>query len=231
VSFAQNARNAAGEWAFLQRALPVAVGMGRDFSGVLAREPVVGLAKEVVTHLAPINEIEGFRISPEAQDFGDVHFARNFHIIGQTGGVIGAPILADHAVYFGFQTGDNRRNYFVHPVVPLQGANVLIEITGTRGAEAESVNLGPAEAIEVVEDHWAQRRAEIDQLLRRAIELPAFVVGADDENAHVELGGGFNGGPVEVIDEIPVDVEVVESSGLDRFEDDVRSGVGQRPSF
>lgn len=58
------------------------------------------------------------------------------------------------------------------------------------------------------------------------VEFAALVVGADDEDAHVEARGGFDGGPVEVVDEIPVDVEVGELAGVDGVEDDVGGGVG-----
>ena len=58
--------------------------------------------------------------------------------------------------------------------------------------------------------HRRERRAQIDQLLRRGIEFSAFVIRADDEDAHVPRVRGLDRRPVQVVDEIPVDIDVIE---------------------
>ena len=62
--------------------------------------------------------------------------------------------------------------------------------------------------------------------MRRFVELAAFVVRADDEHAHVARAGRLDRRPVQVVDEIPVQVDVIELAAVDRLEDDVGGGVG-----
>ena len=83
----------------------------------------------------------------------------------------------------------------------------------------------PGEAIEVIENHRRERRAKIHEFLRRFIKFSALVIRADDEDAHVALAGRLNGGPVQVIDEIPMDVDVIELIAVDGIQDDVGGGV------
>ncbi len=104
-------------------------------------------------------------------------------------------------------------------VVILERADVLVEVRWARGADAEGVDLGPGEAVEIVEDHRAERLAEAGQLGGRLVEFAAFVIGADDEDAHVAPGGFLDGRPVEIVDEIPVEIDVIELAGGDRAQD------------
>src|SRR5579863_3430090 len=87
------------------------------------------------------------------------------------------------------------------------------------------MHLGPREAVKVVENHGREGRAEFDEFGRRFVEFAAFVVGADDEDAHVAFAGGGYGGPVQVVDEIPVEIDVIEFAGGNGVENDIGGGV------
>ena len=103
---------------------------------------------------------------------------------------------------------------------------MLVEIARPRRAAAQRVDLWARQAIKVVELHRRQRRAQFDQFRRRLVELAALVVRADDEHPHVRALRRLNGRPVQIVHEIPVDVDVIEFAALDRIQDDVGRGVG-----
>ncbi|MCG3777700.1 MAG: hypothetical protein JW388_0394 [Nitrospira sp.] len=86
--------------------------------------------------------------------------------------------------------------------------------------------LRPRLTIEAVELHRRERRAEFHQLFRWRIKFAALVVGADDKDAHVQPRGFFDGGPVEVVHEVPVDIEIIKGIAAHGFENDVGGGVG-----
>src|SRR5579862_1769065 len=83
------------------------------------------------------------------------------------------------------------------------------------------MDLRPMQAKKIVELHRVQRTAQFDELAWRFVKLAAFVVRADDENAHVPRGGGLDRRPVEVVDEIPVEIDVIELAALDGLQDDI----------
>src|SRR5256885_13983217 len=64
VSFSQNARNAIGEWARLERFSQIEL---FDLRCVRARKPMISLAEEVVPHLGPIDQVERFGVGPQAK--------------------------------------------------------------------------------------------------------------------------------------------------------------------
>src|SRR5439155_19070013 len=66
---------------------------------------------------------------------------------------------------------------------------------------------------------------QVREFLRRRIKHSALVVRADDEDTQVASVRRLDGRPVEVVDEIPVDVEVIEYVAVDRLQNDVRRGV------
>ncbi len=111
-------------------------------------------------------------------------------------------------------------------VVIFQRLDVFVEIRRPRRAATQRVHFRPREAVKVVEHHRRQRRAQVDQLLRRLVKFAALVVRADDEHAHVALARRHDGRPVEVVDEIPVEVDVIEFVRGDGVQDDVRGRVG-----
>ena len=73
---------------------------------------------------------------------------------------------------------------------------------------------------------YPQRRAHLDEFLWRLVKFSTLVVRADDEHPHVVLARGQDGGPVQVIDEIPMQVDVIEFARVDGIKDDIRIGVG-----
>src|SRR5947209_6287533 len=77
------------------------------------------------------------------------------------------------------------------------------------------MNLRPGEAIEVIEDHRGNRLAEFNQLGWGLVKHAAFVIGTNDENAHIPGPGGLNGFPIEIVDEIPVQIDVIKGVRLD----------------
>ena len=103
---------------------------------------------------------------------------------------------------------------------------MIVEIARTRGTTTERMHLRPRQTIEAVKLHRRERRAQGGEFGRRCVQFAALVVGADDEHAHVVLGGGFDGGPVEVVHEVPVDIEIIKGIAAHGFENDVGGGVG-----
>jgi len=69
--------------------------------------------------------------------------------------------------------------------------------------------------LKIIGESGSQRRRSFSGL----VEFSALVVGADDEDAHVASGRGLDGRPVEIVDEIPVEVDVVELACLNRPQD------------
>src|SRR5437868_2732023 len=105
---------------------------------------------------------------------------------------------------------------------------MFVKIRRSGGAQTEGVHLWTREAIKIVEDHGAEWRAEIDQLGRRIVKLPSFIIGADDKNAHVELVRGFNGRPIQIVHKVPMHVHVIESAALNGLKNEVRGGMGRK---
>src|ERR1019366_8457283 len=90
---------------------------------------------------------------------------------------------------------------------------------------AQGVNLRAVEAVKAVELHRRERRAQFADLGSRLLKFSALVVGADDKHAHVVPARGLHGGPVQVVDEIPVEVDVIKFASVDGLQNDVRGAV------
>ena len=140
-------------------------------------------------------------------------------------GPAGTPIGAEHSIHFcaealldGLDCGSN-------VVVVLQCLEVAVEVTWLGRAAAEGVHLRAIQAVKRIELHGVQGDAEVGELRWRGVEFAAFIVGADDEHAHVARGSGLHGGPVEVVDEIPVEIYVIKCVALNGFHDDIGGGV------
>ena len=73
VGFLQNGGNSVCETDCASE--PDGVWTRRTLAAFLPGKPMVGLAEQVVAHLAPADEVEGFRVGPQAQDFRDVDLA------------------------------------------------------------------------------------------------------------------------------------------------------------
>ena len=185
-----------------------------------------GLAEEVVAHLGPRYQTEGLGVGPEAEDFGDIDLAGDVVEIGEAAPPAGAPVGTEDGGHLGAETGFDGGDGGRDVVVVFQRGDMFVEIGGLGGAATEGVDLGTVQAIKVVELHRRQRGAEPGDLGAGLLEFAAFVIGADDEDAHVLPAGGLDGGPVEVVDEIPVEVDVIEFAGVDGGFDDIGGGVG-----
>ena len=178
-----------------------------------------------LSHLAPLRETERLAVSPEPQDFRDVDVAGHLHIIRQSFKPARAPVRAKRFFHLRapalFNRGDRLRNL----VVKLQRRDVLVKIRRLGHAAAQGVHLRPVQAIKVVELHRRERGGERLDLFAGLLQFAALVVRADDEHAHVQFVRGGHGGPVQVVDEIPVQVDVIEFAAVHRLQNDVCGGV------
>jgi len=156
VGFAKDAGDAGGEGAFGEGGGEFAV---VDVGGVDAGKPVLGLAKEVVAHFPPLDEVEGLGVGPEADDFADVDLAGDIDVMGQPFVPMVAPIRAEGPGHLGAEAIFDGRDGGGNIVVMLKGANVFVEIGRFGRAAAQGVDFGAGEAIEVVKDHGGQGRA------------------------------------------------------------------------
>jgi len=103
---------------------------------------------------------------------------------------------------------------------------MLVKIGRLGDAATERVNFPAGKAIEVVELHRRQWPAQLGQLRHGLLQFAAFVVWADDEHSHVVPGRVRDARPVERVDKVPVEVDVVELAGIDGGTDDAHRAVG-----
>ena len=87
------------------------------------------------------------------------------------------------------------------------------------------MHLRSVQAVERIELHRRKWPAQVDQLGRRRVKFSTLVVRADDEHAHVPLGSGLDTRPIQVVDKVPVQVDVLECVALDRRLDNVCRGM------
>ncbi len=106
---------------------------------------------------------------------------------------------------------------------------MFVKVAGFCSPETEGVNLGMGEAEEVVEDHRAEGCAEIYEFLWGIVEFSTLVRWADDKYAHVVAGGGFDRGPVGLVNVVPMEVDVIELVGFDRVDNYVGRSMGREP--
>src|SRR5262245_65062042 len=98
---------------------------------------------------------------------------------------------------------------------------MFVEILWPACATTERMNLRARQTVQIVELHRCQWCAELFQFAWRLVQFSTFIIGADDEYAHVVFPRCFDCRPVEVIHEIPVNIDVVESSTVHSFKNDV----------
>ncbi len=89
----------------------------------------------------------------------------------------------------------------------IESFEVLLEVFRPGSTAAQGVHLRAGQDVQHVELQRRQGGAEAPELLRGLVELPALVVGADDEHAKVEALGRLDGGPVEVVDEMAIPLQ------------------------
>ena len=130
---------------------------------------MIALAEEVVAHLAPVHHVERFGMGPEAEDFADIDFAGNVDVMGKAAKPILEPIRSERFFHLGAEAPLDRLNGRLGAVVMFKGADVFVEIGRAGRPDAQGVDLRAGEAVEVVEDHRAERRAKVRELLRRGI--------------------------------------------------------------
>src|SRR5205807_9947993 len=97
----------------------------------------------------------------------------------------GAPIHPKHPLHLAAQSRLDRRNYFGDAVVMFEHRDMLVKVARLVRAATECMHLRASEAVEIVKLHRRQWGAQLDELAWRLIKFAAFVVRANDENAHV----------------------------------------------
>ena len=90
------------------------------------------------------------------------------------------------------------------------------------------MHLWAGQAVEVVELHGCQRCAQCAHLGQLKVEFSALVIRADDKDPHVALGRLRHADAVEVVHEVPVQVDVIELIAADGLGDHIRRGVGAK---
>ncbi len=219
MGFGQNAGNPVGKPVLSQGRPEGGSIHGR---GVLTGKPVVGLAEEVVAHFGPRDQVEAGGVGPEAEDFVDVDVAGDVLPLGDVVVPVRQPLRPVDADQFDVKpVGHGGLDVRLG-----ECGDVLVEIRGTRRADAEGVDLGPGEAVAVVELDRRERGAQLHELGRWFVKFAAFVAGADDEDAEVAPRGRFDGRPGEVVDPVPMQIHVIVRVGFNRGGDHAGGRVG-----
>ena len=110
----------------------------------------------------------------------------------------------------------------------IEGADMFVKIPRPGRPATQGMHLRPRQAIKVVELHRGQRRAQIHHFRRRLVKLTSFVVRADDEHAHVVPTRRDNGRPIQGIDEVPMQIDVIKLPALHRIKNDIGGGVSRK---
>ena len=164
---------------------------------------------------------------PEPQDLAHVHLPGHIDIFWDTFKPSLAPFAAENPLHFAPQALFNWAYQFRDSLIILECSNVFVEITRPCGAATKCVHFRPSQAIEVVELHRGQWRAQLDQLGRRRIEFSTLVIRADNEHAHIALVCLQDCGPVQIIHKIPMHVYVIELIAPNSIKNDVGGGMSR----
>ena len=117
----------------------------------LTGEPVTGVPKEVVAHLAIVEHLIGPGQIPKAQDDGDIDFARRVFPSGDTVLPGLGPFLAKFIGHCLFKPLDDGLQNFFRVFDQRKRIQMLVEIGGLRRADAERMNFRTAQAEQIVE--------------------------------------------------------------------------------
>ena len=79
---------------------------------------------------------------------------------------------------------------------------------------------------QIVKHNRVERCTKVEQFLRWAVEMAPFVSRANDENAHVLAAGRVQGRGIVLTDVIPMQIEVVESTGVARIHNQLGGSMG-----
>src|SRR5690606_36170260 len=101
-------------------------------------------------------------------------------------------------------------------------ATHLVEVSWRREPERERVDAGEAQAEARIELNGRKRRRQVRKQAGGIVEMPPFVVGRDDERAHVARRGKLHGRVVALPEVIIVQIDEVEAIALDGAANDVR---------
>ena len=195
---------------------------------MFAREPVIGIAEHVVAKLRPLGQFQGLGVGPDAQDLHQVHLARHGHEFRKPGPPAAAPLSPEHAFHFLTQTAVDGLHRLSRLLVMFETGDVLIEIRRFGRTQRQGMHFRTGQAVEVVELHGRQRRTQRTHLGQLEVEFSALVIRADDEDSHVALGRLGHADAVEVVHEVPVQVDVIELIAADGLGNHIRRGVGAK---
>ena len=193
---------------------------------MFAREPVIGIAQHVVAELRPLGQLQRLRIGPDAEDFHQIDLARHGHEFRKPGPPAAAPLRPQHAFHFFTQTAVDGLHRLGRLLVVLKAGDVLVEIGRFGRTQRQGMHLRTGQAVEVVELHgrqWLTQRTHLGQL---EVEFPALVIRTDDEDSHVALGRLGHADAVEVVHEVPVQVDVIELIAANRLGNHIRRRMG-----
>ena len=102
---------------------------------------------------------------------------------------------------------------------------MLVEVAWLSRAATERMHLRTVQTVQRVELHRRKWLAEPYQLWWWRVKFTPLVVGTDDEHTHVAPGSRLDARPIQVIDEVPVQVHVLECVAFDRLSDNMRRRV------
>src|ERR1044071_1422998 len=223
MCLSEDCRNPIGERAVTERAIHF---QSVQLSGILTREPMVRLAQQIIAHPAPGGEVERFSVGPYAQDFQNIALPGHLEVLRHPLEPPGTPIRSQFAFHLASEPSGNRVNRLRDSLVVIERADVFFKIIRFTGAATERVDLLASQAVEVVELHRREWRAKSLELAWRLVQLPAPIVGADDENSHVAGACSFDCRPVQVVHEIPMYIEIIEITAFNGFQYQVGGGMG-----
>ena len=95
-----------------------------------------------------------------------------------------------------------------------QRLQVKLEILRPGRSHADGVHPRILETEQVVEDDGMQRCTQLQQPLGWRVQMAALVSGTDDEHPHVLTAGRIQRGAVVLADVIPVQIHVIEGTGV-----------------
>src|SRR5262245_22420970 len=91
------------------------------------------------------------------------------------------------------------------------------------------MNLRAGQTVQIVKLHRCQRSAELFEFARRFVQLSTFVIGTDNEHAHVVLARSLDRPPIEVIHEVPMNIDVIESSTVHSLKNNISRRMSGKP--
>src|SRR5262249_29930224 len=157
-----------------------------------------------------------------------VDLAGSIEVLRQSFVPARAPISAEGSTHFFAQPLLEGRDRFSDAIIKLQRTDMFIEVLRTAGAAPQRVDFTAGKAVKVVKLHRRERGAQVTKLWRRLIEFSTLIIRTDDKDTHVPSAGRHDCRPIKIIDEVPVNVQVIEVGTLDSLENNVGRRVGRK---